>query len=482
MGGGSGSRRVATMGWMGAEQDFRPLYIEMIFVSDIVAAMFLGFVSGSFYLRMLYAYTGVNVAAGPLWREIMLGCVIVALVMLKPRRRRGRICMTPTHLVQPLIKRYAIVVIVLLSIELLTRSLHDVAGLWLLSWAGLLASWIGLSRLGMSRYRRGLGGWGRLRESVVVIGAPNLAAHLAKQLTAAADVVLIIDNIGILPADNGNGGSIVGLLVRAGAGAVDTVIVAFNPGDPVDVDALLRQLQTIPVQVAFCANLQSLPPGTRALRTLGGITLAVVADRPLQRWDLVFKAILDRGGACALIILAGPLFLAAAIAVACDSPGPVIFRQARSGWGGRQFTVYKFRTMRHVPRAASHHQTARNDPRCTRVGAFLRRTSLDELPQLWNVLCGDMSLVGPRPHADVFHTHETTASAIVDEYAQRHRVKPGMTGWAQIHGLRGSLHDEKRLRQRIEFDLYYIDHWSLWLDIKILARTPYVVLAAENAY
>jgi lipopolysaccharide/colanic/teichoic acid biosynthesis glycosyltransferase len=144
--------------------------------------------------------------------------------------------------------------------------------------------------------------------------------------------------------------------------------------------------------------------------------------------------------------------------------------------------VYKFRTMRYGPEVLLQCQTIRNDPRFTRVGAFLRRSSLDELPQLWNVVCGDMSLVGPRPHAEVFHMREPAAYAVVDEYAQRQRVKPGMTGWAQIHGLRGAMHTEEQLRRRIEFDLYYIDHWSIWLDIKILARTPCVVLAAENAY
>jgi putative colanic acid biosynthesis UDP-glucose lipid carrier transferase len=444
--------------------------------------MFLGFVSGFFYLRMLHIDSGVTVAPSSLWREMMLGIGIAALVTREPLVGRDQIRMIRSRVVHALIKRGTIVVIVLLSIGLLIRSLCEVAELWLLSWAGLVASWSCLSRLGLLRYWLGVGRRGSLRESVVVIGAPNLAAHLARKLTAAADVVVIIDNLCTPPASNSKSASIVDLLVRAGAGAVDTVIVAFNPGDPVDVDALLWQLRTIPVQVAVCANLQSLPSGTRALRMLGGITLAVVADRPLQRWDLALKAIFDRGGACVLMVLTGPLFLVAAVAIACDSPGPVIFRQARSGWGGRQFTVYKFRTMRHLPRVVSHHQTVRNDPRCTRVGAFLRRTSLDELPQLWNVICGDMSLVGPRPLADIFHVHETTTSAIVGEYAHRHRVKPGMTGWAQIHGLRGSLQDEKRLRQRIEFDLYYIDHWSLWLDIKILARTPYVVLAAENAY
>ena len=482
MAGGSDPRRLATLAWKGTAREYLPVHAEIIFVSDTIVAMLLGAVTGSCYLRMLHANSGVSAVPGPLWREMMLGSVIAALLMSAPSLERDRNRIAPSLRTHTLIARAAIVLIVLLSIGLLTQSLHDPAQLWLLSWASLLAVWIGSSRFGLLRYWRGRAARGTPRERVVLIGAANLAVRLAEQLTAAADVVGIIDDLGASPGDNANRLSIVDLLVRAAAGAVDTVIVAFNPGDRVDVDALLRQLQSVPVQVAFCANLQSLPPGTRALRMLGAMTLAVVADRPSQRLDLALKTILDRGGACVLMILASPLFLVTAIAIACDSPGPVIFRQTRSGWGGCQFTLYKFRTMRHLPHAASHHQTVRNDPRCTRVGAFLRRTSLDELPQLWNVLCGDMSLVGPRPHADKFHTRKTTSCAIFAEYTQRYRVKPGMTGWAQIHGLRGAIDNDEQLRQRIKLDLYYIDHWSIWLDIKILARTPYVVFSAENAF
>ena len=482
MDGGSDPRRPAAMAWPGRTHEFHSVHTEMIFASDVLMGVLLGFASGFFYLRMLNVYGGAIAVPGPLWREMMLGSVITALVMREPRLGRDWTCMAPAHLIRALIKRGAAAAIILLSIGLLTRAMNDAARLWLLSWFGLFAAWIGLSRLGMSRYWIGLAGHARLRESVVVIGAPNLVEHLAKQLAATADVVVIIDNLAA-PLNGGHvSAEIVELLAMAGAGAIDTVIVAFNPGDPIDVDALLQQLGTVPVQVAFCANLQGLPHSTQALRTLGGIALAVVADRPLQRWDLVLKSVLDRVGACVLMMLAGPLFLAAAVAISCDSPGPLIFRQARSGWGGRPFTVFKFRTMRHLPEGTVQHQTVRNDPRCTRVGAFLRRNSLDELPQLWNVICGEMSLVGPRPHAEILHAHEHAADAIVGEYAQRHRIKPGMTGWAQIHGLRGALNSEEQLRKRIQLDLYYIDHWSIWLDIKILARTPCVVLAAENAY
>jgi putative colanic acid biosynthesis UDP-glucose lipid carrier transferase len=481
MGGGSNPRYPRAVAWPGRAHDFHPVHNDMLFVSDVVAGILLGFISGFVYLRLLYSYSGVNMAPGPLWREMMLGSFIAALVMREPRLARNWKSITTERLFHTLLKRGAAVAAILLSIGMLTRALDDMARLWMLAWCSLFAAWIGLSRLGMLLYSNGVTERGRLRESVVVVGAPDLVDGLAKRLTATVAVVAVIDDVA--EATNGEGvpASVGHLLAMAGAGAIDTVIVAFNPGDQVDVDALVQHLKTVPVQIALCADLQGLPPGTRALRMLGGVALAVVADRPLQRWDLVLKAILDRVGASVLLLLACPLLLAAAMAIAWESPGPLIFRQARSGWGGRQFTVYKFRTMQHLPHVALR-QTVRNDPRFTRVGAFLRRNSLDELPQLWNVMCGEMSLVGPRPHADAMHAEEDAGFAIVAEYAQRHRVKPGMTGWAQVHGLRGALNNEEQLRQRIEYDLYYIDHWSIWLDIKILARTPCVVLAAENAY
>jgi putative colanic acid biosynthesis UDP-glucose lipid carrier transferase len=168
--------------------------------------------------------------------------------------------------------------------------------------------------------------------------------------------------------------------------------------------------------------------------------------------------------------------------VGLSSQGPVIFRQRRKGWCGRDFIVFKFRTMRvDGAGAVRGYQTQRGDARCTRVGRLLRSCSLDELPQLWNVLRGEMSLVGPRPHAESLHDIDRAGRAIVGEYAQRNRVKPGITGWAQIHGARGATATLDQLRRRVEYDLYYIDNWSLWLDLQILARTPFCMVGV-NAF
>ena len=193
------------------------------------------------------------------------------------------------------------------------------------------------------------------------------------------------------------------------------------------------------------------------------------------------KAALDVLGAVTLLVLFSPMLAAICLAVMLDSPGPPIFCQTRIGWRGRDFTIYKFRTM-HAHAALACRQTERGDARCTRLGAFLRRTSLDEVPQLWNVIRGDMSLVGPRPHAEALHREGPDRGDLVPWYDRRHQVKPGLTGWAQIHGARGAVRTQAEMCRRVSFDLYYIEHWSIWLDLRILARTPVIVLLGENAF
>jgi putative colanic acid biosynthesis UDP-glucose lipid carrier transferase len=166
--------------------------------------------------------------------------------------------------------------------------------------------------------------------------------------------------------------------------------------------------------------------------------------------------------------------------VAIDSPGPVLFRQSRYGFNNNEFKVLKFRTMRYAAAGGGDVAQARpNDPRVTSVGRFLRRTSLDELPQLFNVLAGDMSLVGPRPHAV---PHNVKYAGLLDGYLQRHRMKPGITGWAQVRGFRGEIRSPEDMRLRVQHDLYYIEHWSLLFDLKILFLTVLTGFVHRKAY
>jgi len=187
------------------------------------------------------------------------------------------------------------------------------------------------------------------------------------------------------------------------------------------------------------------------------------------------KALLDRSAAVLAVVALAPLLLATALAVKWTSPGPVLFKQKRHGWNGNVINVWKFRSMRQHD--STHvKQASREDPRITRVGAFIRRTSIDELPQLFNVLQGHMSLVGPRPHA-IEHNNYYTGK--INAYMARHRIKPGITGLAQISGARGETDTIDKMERRVELDLVYINNWSLWLDIKILIKTPFSLLSKD---
>jgi exopolysaccharide biosynthesis polyprenyl glycosylphosphotransferase len=191
------------------------------------------------------------------------------------------------------------------------------------------------------------------------------------------------------------------------------------------------------------------------------------------------KRIFDLGAAIAGLILLSPLFLIVALAIRLDSRGPVFFRQQRHGRDGRTILVLKFRSMSVMEQGGEFRQARRNDPRVTRVGRVLRRTNIDELPQLLNVLAGDMSIVGPRPHAIA---HNRMFAKVIPPFSRRQSVKPGITGWAQVNGYRGETDTIDKMERRVECDLYYIDHWSLWLDLKIVLMTLLSKQAYLNAY
>jgi len=179
------------------------------------------------------------------------------------------------------------------------------------------------------------------------------------------------------------------------------------------------------------------------------------------------------------LLFFAPVMLLTALAIKLDSRGPVIFKQYRKGFSGKQFVMFKFRTMTVQENGDSVVQATRNDPRVTSIGALLRSASIDELPQLLNVLVGDMSLIGPRPHA---LAHDTYFEQILSDYAYRHHVKPGMTGWAQCNGARGATPTIDHISERVKLDLWYINNWTLWLDVQILIKTFFEVLRKRNAY
>jgi exopolysaccharide biosynthesis polyprenyl glycosylphosphotransferase len=212
---------------------------------------------------------------------------------------------------------------------------------------------------------------------------------------------------------------------------------------------------------------------------IGRMRTIQLAPAPLTLRDRVVKRAFDIVGASVLLVAALPLFAIIALLIKLDSPGPVLFRQRRHGFSHREFRVIKFRTMSTLDDGSRIEQARRNDNRVTRVGRFLRGTNLDEIPQLVNVLAGQMSLVGPRPHA---LAHDNEYQERIRQYARRHKVKPGITGWAQVNGYRGETRAIDKMLKRVDHDLYYIDHWSLMFDIRILIMTLLSPRSYRNAY
>ena len=212
---------------------------------------------------------------------------------------------------------------------------------------------------------------------------------------------------------------------------------------------------------------------------VGGVPVVAICETPFYGVDSVVKNVSDAVLAFLILVLLSPLMLCIALAIKLTSPGPAVFKQRRYGLNGEEITVYKFRSMTVSEDGARIEQAQKDDPRITRIGAFLRRTSLDELPQFINVLQGRMSIVGPRPHAVA---HNELYRKIIRGYMLRHKVKPGITGWAQVNGFRGETKELEKMQARIEHDLHYLQNWSIWLDMWIIMRTVWVVMRRDNAY
>lgn len=264
---------------------------------------------------------------------------------------------------------------------------------------------------------------------------------------------------------------------------IEQLLVVCDSGNTSALNRLALGLRHLPLEIDLVTT-----PIDGSLRLIGSCAVgslpaAVLLERPHDGPLSLQKEVFDRIVAASMIIFMAPLLAVIALAIRIDSRGPVIYRQKRFGFNREAIDVLKFRTMRHeacdATAGAPIRQASRDDDRVTRVGRFIRRTSLDELPQLFNVLRGEMSLVGPRPHAIA---HDRHYAALIDDYLGRHQVKPGITGWAQVNGYRGETRTLEEMRRRIEFDLHYIDNWSLGLDLKILLRTPMVGFVHENAY
>jgi exopolysaccharide biosynthesis polyprenyl glycosylphosphotransferase len=458
------------------------LQAEFLILADLLAGIALIYLCR---LMGTWIRPSLDLSTASSGRDLALFSVLGALMLREPGFSRPRQLSMPA-VIEMMTWRvgFTLALLAAAALALCSRSDALVPGLWL----AFFGIWIVLSRLIFVLYLRHVLAHGNVRETVALVGTPDAAARLAARLAEDADIVAICDDVFEDYEDDGTfddddddeNDSFTNMTLQADAGEIDTVVVAVDEKDKYDVDSLISRLKGLPVDVTLYPETDSVGINVTALRTVFGVPVSPALHRPMQRWSRLIKAVIDRVGAAVLLIMLFPVFIGIAVAIRWDSPGPIIFRQHRSGWAGRIFTLYKFRTMKHNCIILSE-QTRPDDPRCTRLGKVLRKTSLDELPQLWNVLIGDMSLVG-RPHVESLHQIERSGCQLVAEYARRKLVKPGMTGWAQVHGARGGICATEQWRCRIEYDMYYINNRSLILDLRILAMTPLAVLRAENAY
>ncbi len=383
------------------------------------------------------------------------------------------------------------VLIVATALVLAKLADHD-ARVWLASFyaggLGLLAT----GRLALFAFtgvqmRKGL-----FDRRTAIVGGGEAAEELIRSLEASPEsgirILGVFDDRGDIRSNDivagyPKLGNVSDLVAFARRERVDLIVFTIPISAETRILQMLAKLWVLPIDIRLSAHATKLRLRPRAYSYLGAVPVLDVFDKPLADWDIVLKTIFDKVVAVLALIVLAPIMLAVALAVKLDSRGPALFKQKRHGFNNEQIEVFKFRSM-YVEQAdlACATQVTKGDPRVTRVGRLIRKTSLDELPQLFNVLKGNLSLVGPRPHALQSKAANTLFDQVVDGYFARHKVKPGITGWAQINGWRGETDTTEKLQRRVEHDLHYIENWSILFDLRILATTPFALLKAENAY
>jgi len=359
---------------------------------------------------------------------------------------------------------------------------------WFLAGAAFLV-------VGRILFAFGIRNWARngvMERRAVIVGGGDAARDLVRALESQPDndirVCGIFDDRGshrspVLVAGYPKLGTFSELVEFARLTRVDMLIIALPMSAEDRILELLKMLWVLPVDIRLAAHANKLRFRPRAYSHVGAVPMLDIFNKPIRDWDMVAKRGFDIAFSLLALALLWPVMLGAAIAVKATSKGPVFFKQDRHGFNNETIKIFKFRSMyTHLADPTARNAVTKNDPRVTPVGRFLRKSSIDELPQLFNVLIGSLSLVGPRPHALLAQTRDRAYSDVVEGYFARHRVRPGITGWAQINGWRGEIDNDDKIRFRTAFDLYYIENWSLLFDLKILFLTPFRLLNVENAY
>ncbi len=388
---------------------------------------------------------------------------------------------------------WAFVIVSILIVAFLLKITDDVSRVWLVSWFVLGSIFLIFYRFAIKTLVQKWTKAGKLKRRTVIVGGGKDAEFLVNAINKGANND--IELLGLFDERDDKRspkevagcpklGNINGLIEFARQTKIDLIIVSLPLSAENRVLYMLTKLWVLPVDIRLSAHMSKIRFEPKTYSFVGDVAVFDMANKPISDWNMVFKWIFDKIVAILAIIILSPIMIITAIAIKLESRGPILFKQKRHGFNNEVFTIYKFRSM-YVDQLdeKAEKQVDRNDKRVTRVGKFIRKTSIDELPQLFNVLKNDLSIVGPRPHVLEGKAENKLYSEIIDGYFARHKVKPGITGWAQINGWRGGTDTADKILRRVEHDLYYIENWSLLFDLKILLLTPISLISkSENAY
>jgi Undecaprenyl-phosphate glucose phosphotransferase len=388
---------------------------------------------------------------------------------------------------------WALVFALFAVIAFLAKIGDQYSRIWIGTWFVTGLALLTLFRTGLAVFVRRWTLAGLLDRRAVIVGGGEPAEALIRAIEAEPDssvrIVGIFDDrkderSPSVVAGYPKLGSVAELVDFGRVARVDLLIVSLPITAESRLLQVLKKLWVLPVDIRLSAHTNKLRFRPRTYSFVGNVPFFDVIDRPIADWDYVGKWLFDRIVGTIALILLSPVMALVALAIRLDSPGPALFKQKRYGFNNELVEVYKFRSM-YVNQSDSNATklVTRDDPRVTRVGRFIRKTSLDELPQLFNVVFrGNLSLVGPRPHAVQAKASNRLYDEVVDGYFARHRVKPGITGWAQINGWRGETDTDEKIQQRVAHDLFYIENWSIFFDLYILLLTPFRLFSTRNAY
>jgi Undecaprenyl-phosphate glucose phosphotransferase len=475
-----------------ASHPFRPSYSTSVLAGLVGMAEFATVVLIGILVHVAYLHQGFLVPLPYSATLVGAAAALVAANKVTGGYDLAALRAPALHLLRAL-AIWTVIVFACVVAMFLARVTQEVSRLWLTSWYLIGLASLTAVRIGVFFPVRALMASGRFDRRTALVGGGAPAEALVRAIDAEehreVQVVGIFDD-----RDDDRSPDMVGGYPKLGTTDdliefvrrthLDLVIFTLPITAEERILQMLRKLWVLPVDIRLAAHQSKLRLRPRSYSFIGSIPVLPVSDRPIADWDVVIKWLFDKVVGSLMLLAFSPIMLLVALAVKLDSRGPVFFKQKRYGFNNDIVEVFKFRSMySDKTDFAAAKLVTKNDPRVTRVGRFIRKTSLDELPQLINVVFkGNLSLVGPRPHAVNAGAMDRRYDDIIDGYFARHRVKPGITGWAQVRGWRGETDTLEKIQRRVEHDLYYIENWSVLFDLYILVATPFALLNTENAY